>query len=288
MCGVPQGSILGPLIFILYVNQLPSIIDKGQCFLYADDTAIVCSKNSITETIGDLMKDLNAGMTWLNNHKLSLNLQKTKVMMFGTNREVNNMSISSVKFGEESLEIVNKYKYLGVVLDGKLKFDQHVKYIHGKIYPKMKTLGRVHNQIGKGTAIYLYKSLINPLFTFSDYIYAGISEQDKSKLQVLQNSCIRICLKCEKRMPRAILYNESGIEPLEVQRSQNTACLVYQGMNQMSTPFINQLYSKVHDTGRVLRSELKEDLIIPKTCLEVCKGNVRYRAQSDITRLIRG
>ena len=201
-----------------------------------------------------------------------------KIMMFGTNRELNNMTQTHVYFGEESLEIVKKYKYLGVVLDRKLKFDEHVKYNHGKMYPKMKTLGRVRNLIGQGTAIYLYKSLINPLFTFSDYVYAGTSVQDKSKLQVLQNICIRICLNCEKRTPRATLYRESGIEPLEVQRCQNTACLEYQGIHQQSTPFINRLFSQVqYDTGRTLRSELKEELFVPKTRLEVCKGNIRYR-----------
>ncbi len=136
----------------------------------------------------------------------------------------------------------------------------------------------MHNQIGRGTAIYLYKSLINPIFTFSDYVYAGISEQDKSKLQVLQNSCIRICLKCDKRTPRTTLYSESGIEPLEMQRNQNIVSLVYQGVNQESTPFINQLFSKVrYDNGRLLRSELNENLYIPKVRLETCKGNIRYK-----------
>ncbi len=139
MGGVPQGSILGPLIFILYVNQIPSVIRNRQYFLYADDTAIVCSRDSIADMIGDLVRDLEAGMKWLNDHKPTLNLQKTKIMMFGTNQEVNDMAMSSIQFGDEKLEIVNKYKYLGVVLDTKLKFDQHVKYIHGKTYPKMKS-----------------------------------------------------------------------------------------------------------------------------------------------------
>ncbi len=85
-CGVPQGSILGPLIFILYVNQLPSAVKNGQCFLYADDTAIVCSRDNITDTISDLVNDLESSMRWLKDHKLTLNLQKTKVMLFGTGR----------------------------------------------------------------------------------------------------------------------------------------------------------------------------------------------------------
>ena len=188
------------------------------------------------------------------------------------------MTMGNITFGEEKIEIVNKYKYLGVVLDKKLRFDQHVRYVHGKTYPKMKTLGRVHSQIGRGMAIYLYKSLINPILTFSDYVYAGISEQDKNKLQVLQNSCIRICLQCDKWTHRNILYKESGIEPLEIQRKQNIVSLVYQGVNQESTPFINQLFSQVqYDNGRLLRSELNENLHIPKVKLETCKGNVRYK-----------
>ncbi len=107
----------------------------------------------------------------------TLNLKKTKVMFFGMGPELNQMTYSNINFGIDNLEIVDKYKYLGVMLVKKLNFDQHVLYLHSKIYPKVKTLSRVRSQIGNGTALYLYDTLMNSLFTLNDYINASISNQ---------------------------------------------------------------------------------------------------------------
>ena len=134
------------------------------------------------------MQDLKSAIGWLNSHKLTLNLQKTKAMFFGSRQKLRNVNIETMVCDDSEIEVVQKYKYLGMILDTELKFDQHVRYLHGKIYPKMKTLGRIRTQVGQGTAIYLYNSLINPLFTFNDFIYASMLEGDKAKLHVLQNS----------------------------------------------------------------------------------------------------
>ena len=259
------------------MNELPNVITKGQCFLYADDTAIVCTGNTLTEIKQNMATDLASATNWLKSHKLTLNLQKTKAMFFGSNHQLREIQENEMQCNEATIEIVSKYKYLGMILDKNLKFDQHVKYLHGKVYPKMKTLGRIRTQVGQGTALYLYNSLINPLFTFNDYVYASMSEKDKNKLQTLQNSCIRVCLQCHKQTPRKVLYHISGIEPLETQRQWNTAGMVYLGINQDSTPFINDLFSKVEKrAGVVLRSEIQEKLIVPKYKLNLW-GNFKYR-----------
>ena len=83
-CGVPQGSILGPLIFILYMNSLPNHLANCQTFLYADDTAILCSGNNIDEMNNTLCAELTNAAYWMQRHKLSLNYSKTKVMYQST------------------------------------------------------------------------------------------------------------------------------------------------------------------------------------------------------------
>ena len=105
-----------------------------------------------------------------------------------------------------------------------------------------------------------------------------MSQSDGNKLQVLQNSCIRICLKCDKCEPRKEMYLKSGIEPLEVQMKWNTAGIVYLGLDQESTPLANNLFSEVNNkAARVLRSEVQENVVVPKTKLNVCRGNIRYQ-----------
>ena len=117
-CGVPQGSILGPLIFILYVNSLPNALAQSETFLYADDTAILCTGDSIEEIDNILRIELANAAKWMNDHRLSLNLAKTKVMYFGTQNTLKKINTTTLKFESTDIEVVKSFKYLGMQLDG--------------------------------------------------------------------------------------------------------------------------------------------------------------------------
>ena len=80
-----------------------------------------------------------------------------------------------------NLEIVQKFKYLAIMLDSRLKFNEHANYLSSKIYPKLKTLNRIRCNIGTGTALYLHSSLLAPLFSFNDYIYDAMQKNDRIK-----------------------------------------------------------------------------------------------------------
>ena len=142
----------------------------------------------------------------------------------------------------------------------------------------MKTLSRVRCYVGKNTALYLYGTLISPLFNFNNYVYDNLSATDNNKLQVIQNNCIRICLKANRTTPREVLYAQSRTCPLSTQQCESTTGIVYLGLNKLSTPFVNNLFTKVESKNqRVLRSEFKGDVMVPCTKLETVRGNIRYR-----------
>ena len=143
----------------------------------------------------------------------------------------------------ENVEIVKRFKYLGVRLDQKLNFGEHTTYLCNEIRRKLKTLNCIRCYIGMNTVLYLYNSLIAPLFTCNEHIYDAVGTRDANKLQVTQNNCIRACLKCHNRTHRIELHQQSGIIPLYIQRQIHTVDVVHRGLNKSSTSYINNMFN---------------------------------------------
>ena len=116
--GVPQGSVLGQLLFILYINDLPSCLSNSKCILFADDTTIYCHSHSTNDLFNKIQKYLDIVDDWFKANKLSLNVNKTKFMIFpNTTNVTSNMQI---KVGDNQIEQVANFKLIGIILDQNL------------------------------------------------------------------------------------------------------------------------------------------------------------------------
>ena len=130
-CGVPQGSILGPLLFLLYINDIASVSNIRSSILFADDTTLFCSSKNLQELTAIVNNELGNIMQWLNANKLSLNIDNTNVMLFRPKGK-NDIWPSIHICGANIIE-VNSAKFLGIVIDNRLNWVQHVKCISRKI-----------------------------------------------------------------------------------------------------------------------------------------------------------
>ena len=115
--GVPQGSVLGPLLFLVYINDLTERLNHSVASLFADDTAIYCSATSTQELQRKLNEDLCGVKDWLNSHKLTLNTTKSKFMVIGGTQRLNGLENLNLVIDEELLDRVDHFKYLGVVIN---------------------------------------------------------------------------------------------------------------------------------------------------------------------------
>lgn len=151
-CGVPQSSTIGPLLFIVYINDVVNYIQETETSLYADDTAFFTKLKSIPIANQTMSNACNQFQQWCNMNKLTLNLAKCKVIIISnsTGKKLKEIKHDiKVKIGNYQLELVNEFKYLGITIDENLRFNSHIKCIKSLVLSKTRILQKVWWLLGK-------------------------------------------------------------------------------------------------------------------------------------------
>ena len=146
-CGVPQGSVLGPLFFILYVNYMQQALKSSKLQLYADDTVLFSSGSNANDAASKLQPELMRFSRWCAGNKLTLNVKNTKVMVFGTRSKVKKSRDVKVCIDNKQLQLVPSYKYLGMTLDSTLNLKYHVNTLINSIVFKTMILSKIRKYL---------------------------------------------------------------------------------------------------------------------------------------------
>ena len=135
--GAPQGSCLGPLLFLIYINDLPQAVQDSTLSMYADDTSLCYQSHHLTRLNEAINSDLKKLDTWLQGNKLSLNVAKTHSMLISTKQEQNSLKSQNkdldLKIRDNDLEVVKKTKYLGVQIDCSLNWKEQIKAVSSRV-----------------------------------------------------------------------------------------------------------------------------------------------------------
>ncbi|MGL1888436.1 MAG: reverse transcriptase family protein [Reichenbachiella sp.] len=200
-CGVPQGSILGPLLFLIYVNDMKAAV-KCKLLLYADDSALLTSGSDISEIEATLSRELEAVSEWLTENRLSLHLGKTESILFGSKRRLSNSKTKQlcVTCKGNEIESGSQVTYLGITLDQNLTGASVASNLIRKCTNKLKFLYRNTRNLDRKTKSMLTSALIQCHFDYGCAMwYSGLTCGFKKRLQVVQNKIIKYILDVPAR-----------------------------------------------------------------------------------------
>ena len=187
-CGVPQGSILGPLLFLLYVNDMPQAVNS-ELLLYGDDTCLIYrGKDTLCE--------------WFIDNKLSIHFgeEKTKSILFETKGHLKGQTDLNIKYGDIKIKQHSKVTYLGYILDNNLSGESMATKVLGIINGRLKFLYRKQRFLTYPLRRLLCNALIQPHYDYAcSAWYPSLSKRLLKKIQISQNKCIRYCLKLDNR-----------------------------------------------------------------------------------------
>lgn len=188
--GVPQGSILGPIFFALYINDLPNVLKYCKVHIYADDVQLYfdCSDHELNTISRYVNEDLARIHDWSTRNQLSINVEKTHAMYLTTTRAE---SFPMLSLNGKSLIYVEKASSLGYTLKNDFSWDDYILQQCGKIYGKLKTLQLTAHFLTSEIKLKLFKALIFPFFIACDFLLPQASANSMNKLRVALNACVR-------------------------------------------------------------------------------------------------
>ena len=234
---MPQGSVLGPLLFIIYINGLSKETPNSKIILYADDTVIFKHLNPGNPEMKEYNEDLQHITKWCKQHLLSINAKKTKYVLYGTPKQLSKINENNTpRLGEQELVQSKSYIYLGVTLDSHMNMNNHVDNMINLASSKLHTLNHLRKYIGPDVALKMYKTVMLPTLEYANCIVSLFTQTQKSKLQRIQNRALKIIYQVNQRTHTEDLHRRARLNRLTERADKQLLNLMYKRVNNSMYP----------------------------------------------------
>ena len=243
--GVPQGSILGPLIFNIFLNDIFYFVSKGDLYNYADDNCISVSHQNISVLSKQLENETRVMVEWFAENSMKANAEKFQGLIPTGSRNDTDVQVS---LGDVDIAFVQKIDVLGVCIDGKLNFNEHVRRICSKASAQISALQRLTGLVDYPSRKAIYTSFIASNFNYCPLVWFFTSRDSINKIDKIQERALRFVLKDHVSCYKDLLLN-SGFDSFRIYAVKSLMIELYKILEGMTPNYLSELFVKA-DTQR--------------------------------------
>ena len=276
-CGVPQGTILGPLLFLIYINDLPHCLTYSEPRMYADDTSLTLASTDIEHINYCLNHDLSNVYEWLSANKLTLNMTKTEFMLIASRQKLSQfMESPSLAINENAIEQVTSAKSLGVYVDQNINWECHIENVSKKIACAIGAIKRIRHLTPLNVLVNVYNSLIQPHFDYCNVVWGNCNKGLSKKLQRLQNRAARILMSASYDSNLDDLFRALGWRRLYYQRLEQKSILMYKTLHGVTPDYLRSRFVYRDNVSAYRLRNTENKLVRPQSRTDYLKRSFLY------------
>ena len=274
LMGVPQGSILGPLLFIIYINDMARSSDIFKFLSFADDTTLI-TKLRINNSLND---ELNTFHNWLNSNKLSLYVNKIKAIAFHMHQKV--IQLPLLQIAGSVIEFIDNFNFLGITINKHLNWSNHIDNLSAKICKTIGVLNSLKHVLPTNIKRTIYNSLIVCHLNYGILLWGSQLKID-DKLHKLQKKAVRIItLKGFSAHSEPLFKKLYLLKPCDIYKCQLLK-FIYKLVHKQLPHYLNQLPFSLNNTQHNYATRTNTNITIQRVNHEFAKRNIRYKIQTS-------